>query len=148
MDGDLQHPPERVADLLAAAEVGGTDLVVASRYCGNGSAKGLSSQVRSVGSSGATGLARLLFPRALAPVTDPMSGFFAVRTSAIDPAALRPRGFKILLEMLIRTPRLRVTEIPFKFAERHAGMSKASWREMVRYLRQLVALRISTIVPR
>ena len=143
MDGDLQHPPERIADLLAAAG-GGADLVVASRYSGNGNAQGLSSQVRRVGSSGATGLARLLFPRILVPVTDPMSGFFAVRTAAIDPAALRPRGFKILLEVLVRTPQLRVAEVPFEFAERHAGESKASWREMARYLRQLVALRIAT----
>ena len=96
------------------------------------------------GSTGATGLARLLFPRTLAPVTDPMSGFFVVRTLAIDPAALRPRGFKILLEVLVRTPRLRVAEVPFEFAERHAGKSKASAREMARYLRQLVALRITT----
>jgi glycosyltransferase involved in cell wall biosynthesis len=142
MDGDLQHPPERIAALLAAA--GGADLVVASRYMGNGNAKGLSSQIRRVGSSGATGLARLLFPRTLAPVTDPMSGFFAVRTAAIDPAALRPRGFKILLEVLVRNPRLRVVEVPFEFADRHAGKSKASWREMARYLRQLAALRIAT----
>jgi glycosyltransferase involved in cell wall biosynthesis len=143
MDGDLQHPPERIADLLAAA-AGGADLVVASRYRGRGTAEGLSSRVRRVGSSGATGLARLAFPRTLAPVTDPMSGFFAVRTAAVDPAELRPRGFKILLEVLVRTPRLRVVEVPFEFAERHAGTSKASWREMLRYLRQLVALRIAT----
>jgi dolichol-phosphate mannosyltransferase len=146
MDGDLQHPPERIADLLAAAG-GGADLVVASRYAGNGNAKGLSSRVRRVGSSGATGLARLLFPRTLAPVTDPMSGFFAVRTAAIDPAALRPQGFKILLEVLVRTPRLRVVEVPFDFAERHAGKSKASCREMARYLRQLVALWVATRRP-
>jgi dolichol-phosphate mannosyltransferase len=142
MDGDLQHPPELIADLLAAG--GGADLVVASRYSGSGNAKGLSSRVRRVGSGGATGLARLLFPRTLARVTDPMSGFFALRTAAVDPAALRPRGFKILLEVLVRAPRLQVAEVPFEFAERHAGKSKASGREMARYLRQLVALRIAT----
>src|SRR5215470_4896753 len=62
MDADLQHPPERIPDLLAAAR-GGADLVVASRYSGNGIAEGLSSRVRRVGSSGATGLARRLFPQ-------------------------------------------------------------------------------------
>ena len=143
MDGDLQHPPERIVDLLAAAGAG-ADLVVASRHSGNGNAKGLSSGTRRLGSSGATWLARLLFPRTLAPVTDPMSGFFAVRTAAIDPASLRPRGFKILLEILVRTRPRRVVEVPFEFAERYAGHSKASWREMARYLRLLVALRITT----
>jgi dolichol-phosphate mannosyltransferase len=45
MDGDLQHPPERVPELIAAAERG-ADLVVATRYAGEGSAGGLSSRFR------------------------------------------------------------------------------------------------------
>jgi dolichol-phosphate mannosyltransferase len=142
MDGDLQHPPEQVPGLLAAAERG-ADLVVATRYRGNGSAAGLSSRFRSLVSRGATGVARLLFPRALARVSDPMSGFFAVRTAAVRPAELRPRGFKILLELLARNPGLRVAEVSFTFAERHHEQSKASAREAVRYLRQLVALRLA-----
>ena len=43
--------------------------------------------------------------------TDPMTGFFAVRTAAIDVAALRPRGFKILLEILARN-KVEVVEEP------------------------------------
>src|SRR5262249_60107937 len=72
-----------------------------------------------------------------------MSGFFAVRTAAVCPGDLRPRGFKILLEVLVRTPGLRVAEVPFTFAERHDGQSKASAREAARYLRQLAALRLA-----
>jgi dolichol-phosphate mannosyltransferase len=142
MDGDLQHPPERVPDLIAAAERG-ADLVVATRYAGQGSAGGLSSRFRGLASRGAGAAARMLFPRALAGVSDPMSGFFAVRTAAVHPGDLHPRGFKILLELLVRTPGLRVAEVPFTFAERHAGQSKASGREAARYLRQLVALRLA-----
>jgi len=142
MDGDLQHPPERVPALIAAAEEG-ADLVVATRYRGAGSAEGLSSRFRGLASRGAAAVARLLFPRALAGVSDPMSGFFAVRTAAVRPGDLRPRGFKILMELLVRTPGLRVAEVPFTFAERHDGHSKASGREAVRYLRQLVALRLA-----
>jgi glycosyltransferase involved in cell wall biosynthesis len=97
MDGDLQHPPERVPDLIAAGERG-ADLVVATRYAGEGSAGGLSSRFRGVASRGAGGAARVLFPRALAGVSDPMSGFFAVRTAAVHPGDLRPRGFKNWLE--------------------------------------------------
>jgi dolichol-phosphate mannosyltransferase len=144
MDGDLQHPPEAVATMLAAARSGTVDVVVGSRYCGNGNAEGLSSRFRGVASRGATTAAKVAFPQALAGVTDPMSGFFALRTSAVDADALRPRGFKILLEILARTPRLRVAEVPFAFAQRHAGHSKASGREAARYLRQLAALRIAT----
>jgi dolichol-phosphate mannosyltransferase len=142
MDGDLQHPPEQLPDLITAGERG-ADLVVATRYHANGSAAGLSSRFRNVASRGAAGVARLLFPRALAGVSDPMSGFFAVRTAAIDPGELRPRGFKILLEVLVRNPGLRVVEVPFTFADRNGGESKASGREAVRYLRQLVGLRVA-----
>ena len=141
MDGDLQHPPERIPDLTAAGR--GADLVVATRYAGQGSAGGLSSRFRGLASRGAGAAARVLFPRALAGVSDPMSGFFAVRTAAVRPGDLRPRGFKILLELLVRTPGLRVAEVPFTFAERQHGQSKASGREAARYLRQLVALRLA-----
>jgi dolichol-phosphate mannosyltransferase len=72
-----------------------------------------------------------------------MSGFFAVRTTAIDPGQLHPRGFKILLEVLVRNPGLRVAEVPYTFADRNGGQSKASGREAVRYLRQLVGLRLA-----
>jgi hypothetical protein len=53
------------------------------------------------GEAGASSaVARLAFPRRLARVTDPLSGFFAVRVAALDAASLRPQGFKILLEIL------------------------------------------------
>lgn len=143
MDGDLQHPPEVVPELVAALRQRDHDVVVASRYSGAGSAAGLSSAFRGFVSSGSTLAARTLFPRVLGSVTDPMSGFFAVRRDAIDVAALQPRGFKILLEILARTGTLTASEIPFAFADRNDGKSKASWREGIRYLRQLLALRLS-----
>src|SRR5262249_36247174 len=105
-------------------------------YARAGSAGGLSSRLR-LASRGAGAAAKVVFPRAQDDVSDPMSGFFAVRTAAVCPGDLRPRGFKILLEVLVRTPGLRVAEVPFTFAERHDGQSKASAREAARYLRQL-----------
>jgi dolichol-phosphate mannosyltransferase len=141
MDGDLQHPPEIVPALLAAGKRDHADVVVASRYTGNGNAGGLGSFVREFVSDSATRLAKSLFPRRLAGCTDPMSGFFAVRRDGLDLGRLRPNGFKILLEILARTPALRVSEHPFVFSERHSGDSKASWREGALYLRRLVALR-------
>jgi dolichol-phosphate mannosyltransferase len=86
-------------------------------------------------------LARLAFPGALSGVTDPMSGFFLIRRSAVDLWELQPRGFKILFEILCRTPDLRKTEVPFRFGERFAGESKASLHEGARYVRQLLDLR-------
>jgi dolichol-phosphate mannosyltransferase len=142
MDADLQHPPELITELLEEAEASELDLVVASRYCDRGSARGLG-RARAFASRSTTGAARLLFPRRLRSVTDPMSGFFLVRREAIDVEALRPRGFKILLELLIRNPGLRSAEVSFTFGERHAGRSKATIREGLRYLSLLARLRFA-----
>ncbi len=142
MDADLQHPPELVPDLVAEAVSGDLDLVVASRYVGQGDAAGLASAWRRTVSGGSTVLARATFPRRVGRVcTDPMTGFFCVRRSALDLSRLRPRGFKILLEILARHD-LAVGEIPFQFAERHSGLSKASWRTGLHFLRQLGSLRM------
>jgi dolichol-phosphate mannosyltransferase len=87
-------------------------------------------------------LAKAMFPRRLRSVSDPMSGFFAVRRSAVDVGALQPKGFKILLEMLVSGSALVTRDVPFRFGERHSGNSKASWREGATYLRRVVELRI------
>jgi dolichol-phosphate mannosyltransferase len=142
IDADLQHPPELIAELLEQADSRDLDLVVASRYCEHGSA-GSFGWARALASHSTTTAARWLFPRRLRNVSDPMSGFFLVRRDAIDLEALRPRGFKILLELLIRNPGLRTAEVSFTFGERHAGRSKATVREALRYLELLARLRFA-----
>lgn len=140
MDGDLQHPPELIPVMLAEARGEGVDVVVASRYTGDGSSSGLANVVRHAVSSSSTALTRAMFPRRLAECSDPMTGFFVVRRRSVDLARLRPRGFKILLEILARH-RLSVSEVPFVFGERHAGESKASFAQGLHFLQQLAALR-------
>jgi dolichol-phosphate mannosyltransferase len=83
----------------------------------------------------------LLFAAQATKVSDPLSGFFLVNRAAIDPDRLRPRGFKILLEILVRFPRLRVAEVPFEFGSRYSGKSKASLCEGMRYVALLFDLR-------
>jgi dolichol-phosphate mannosyltransferase len=144
MDGDLQHPPELIPALLQSASAQDADVAVASRYVKGGSSNGLNGGIRHLVSTASTILTRAMFPRRLRDCTDPMTGFFAIDTTSIDLAELRPRGFKILLEVLARNP-LRVTEEPFVFGERHAGESKASLREGMRFLVQLAALRFGRL---
>ncbi|WP_336922076.1 GtrA family protein [Aquipuribacter sp. SD81] len=140
MDGDLQHPPELVPTLRRAAE--DADLVVASRYTGDGDAGGLAGSWRRSVSGVSTLLARACFPTRVGRVcTDPMTGFFCLRRDAVDLDRLRPRGFKILLEVLARHD-LRVLELPFAFGTRHDGESKASWRNGLHFLHQLASLRM------
>jgi glycosyltransferase involved in cell wall biosynthesis len=142
MDADLQHPPEVVPQLFATARRQNADLVVASRYAGHGSSAGLDGDKRRNTSRLATRAAKIAFPRRAARVSDPMSGFFAVRLAALDLDHLRPYGYKILLELIVRNPRLRLVEVSFTFAPRHAGESKTSIREILRFGRHLSRLRL------
>jgi dolichol-phosphate mannosyltransferase len=140
MDADLQHPPELIPALVEKAVRDRADLAVGSRYCQHGKSTGLNG-LRTIVSRSFTAAAKLAFPSVLSRVSDPMSGFFVVRTAAIDLEMLRPNGFKILLEILARNPRIRVTEVGFEFGTRYAGESKASLREGMNYLSHLLTLR-------
>lgn len=140
MDGDLQHPPEDIPRLIQRAERGDVDVVVASRYASGGTSKGLADATRTAVSRASTALTKAMFPRKLAGCSDPMTGFFLLDTESVDVDALRPRGFKILLEVLARR-QLRIDEVPFDFAQRYAGESKATFTQGVRFLTQLAMLR-------
>lgn len=148
MDGDLQHPPALVPELVATGERAGAGLVVASRYVAGGSRAGLAGGYRVAVSRGATWLTKALFPRRLRGISDPMSGFFAIRRSVVTAEVLQPLGYKILLELAVRCRPRAVTEVPFVFQDRFAGESKSTAREGFRFLRHLVGLRTASPVAR
>ncbi|MCL2595591.1 MAG: GtrA family protein, partial [Promicromonosporaceae bacterium] len=140
------HPPELVPELVAQGVDAGADVVVTSRYMGSGDAGGLDGPLRKFVSRASGALARSMFPVRLRNVTDPMTGFFAVRAGAVDVSVLRPMGFKILLEILARQA-LKVVEVPFVFGERFGGESKASFANGMKYVQQLMALRFGRLSP-
>ena len=138
MDGDLQHPPELIPEMVAKAHEG-ADLVGASRYLSDATRQGLGSWSRRLVSRGATFVARTLFLEARAS-TDPLAGFFLCRTDLVRGLEFRPVGFKILLELLVCTPGARVAEVPLHFQPRGAGESKATARQGWLYLCHLWSL--------
>lgn len=142
MDADLQHPPHVVPELLAATD--GNDLVVATRYAPGGDGDGLGTSYRHAVSRAAKRFATGLFGDPVARMTDPLSGFFAVRLAALDLDRVDPIGYKILLELAVRCRLTRFAEVPFAFAARHAGESKSTVREGLRFLRHLATLRAAT----
>ena len=79
----------------------------------------------------------------MARMSDPLSGFFAVRRAALDLDAVDPIGYKILLELVVRSGLERIAEVPFTFGVRHAEESKSTAREGLRFLRHLAVLRRS-----
>jgi dolichol-phosphate mannosyltransferase len=139
MDADLQHPPGKVREMLEEAEGTGADVVVASRYVEGGDYSGLSGPVRRAVSVGSKYLAQVVF-REARKTTDPMTGFFLVRNEAISGIQFRPTGFKVLLEILVCAPELKVVEVPLNFRARHAGVSKASLKQGVEYLAHIASL--------
>jgi dolichol-phosphate mannosyltransferase len=142
IDGDLQHPPEVLLQLLAAIE-NGADLAVASRHVEEG---GVSSWglARRILSRGAQMLALLILPGVTSRVSDPMSGYFLLRRSAISGRVLNPLGYKILIEAIARGDIHRIAEVGYVFRERQKGESKVTWRQYVDYLRHLLRLRLSS----
>ncbi len=128
MDADLSHPPEIALELLDALD-SGFDMAVGSRYAEGGSLDPNSTLGNLLNSQLATGLAR-----PLARCADPLSGFFAIRRSALPARCrLRPVGYKIGLELLVRG-RLLVKEVPIRFAARQAGQSKTNWKQRYKFL--------------
>jgi dolichol-phosphate mannosyltransferase len=142
MDADLQHPPEVVPDLVAAGLRDGADLVVGTRYRGGGKRDGLSDSYRRIVSGGSTFATKVIFRNSLLQVSDPMSGLFAVRASSLQVEQLRPLGYKILLELAVRNRPGRIVEVPYAFQQRHAGESKSTMAEGVRFLKHLAILRV------
>ena len=134
MDADLSHPPERIVDLLAALD-GDCGIVIGSRYTSGGVVDRSWSLYRVLNSRLATWLAR-----PLVRCSDPMAGFFATRRSRLpELRTLRPMGYKIALELMVRG-HLRVREVPIDFRDRSIGFSKMNWRQQIRFLRHLSRL--------
>lgn len=137
MDADLQHPPELLPELWRELQAG-ADVVIASRYAPQGSLPNWNRSRHLLSRLAVS----LTFPlqRPGIRVHDPMSGFFLLRRSVIQGLTLQPRGFKILLEILVRGNIRGATEVPFTFGHRYAGRSKASLKVGLEYLALLARL--------
>jgi dolichol-phosphate mannosyltransferase len=139
MDADLQHPPEKVREMLEVARRSDADVVVASRYATGSSYAGLAGRMRRAVSVGSKYLACIAFKEAR-KTSDPMAGFFLLKNQAISGIQFRPTGFKVLLEILVCAPELEVIEVPFDFQARNAGVSKATVRQGFEYLTHTLSL--------
>jgi len=133
IDADLQHPPSLLPGLLGA--MSDNDIAIASRYSARDGVKGWN-PVR-IAISRATTLVTLPFQRKGIRVKDPMSGFFIVRRDSIEGLDFETKGFKLLLEILVRGRIRSAKEIPFQFGLRHAGKSKAGTAVALHFLQLL-----------
>jgi len=143
IDADLQHPPE-VTLGLAHEMARGADIAVASRHLEGGGVSDWSI-LRRILSRAAQVLGLVILPGVVGKVSDPMSGFFMLRRTAIQGIELNPLGYKILIEVLGRGQFRWIGEVPYVFQERTRGESKVTGRVYVDYFRHLLRLRVSKL---
>ena len=130
MDADLSHPVQKVPAMVKPILENRCDATVASRYIPGGGSESWSLLRRMV-SKGAGFLAK-----GVTELSDPTSGFMAIRRSIINGMELDPLGWKIVLETIVKT-KARVLEIPIVFSDREGGQSKFGLKVQMEYLRHL-----------
>jgi len=136
MDADLSHPPEIITKAVSIMK--NNDIIVASRYTNNTPQKWPAH--RKTISRIAT-----LLARPITDISDPMSGFFFIRKDIIKKIKIKPRGFKILLEIISNSYPKRISEIPYTFSPRLYGSSKISTKIIFQYTRQLISTYLQKI---
>jgi dolichol-phosphate mannosyltransferase len=146
MDGDLQHSEDALPRLIDAVRAGDADIAVGTRYVAGGGV-GDWDQGRVRMSRLATRAGQIALGT---DVSDPMSGFFALRREAFERALPRLSGigFKILIDILASSPTaLRVAEVPYQFRTREAGESKIGLRVIAEYAELIADKTIGRFVP-
>jgi glycosyltransferase involved in cell wall biosynthesis/4-amino-4-deoxy-L-arabinose transferase-like glycosyltransferase len=134
MDADGSHPVSALPHMVRLIAEDKADIVVGSRNIRGGGSKNwpLFSQLKS------RGAAALGF--GLTSMTDPTTGFMAVRRSLLHGLTLDPVGWKIVLEIVVKAAPVRVAEVPIVFEDRELGESKQSLRVFLQYALHLLKL--------
>jgi dolichol-phosphate mannosyltransferase len=146
LDGDCQHDEALLPCMLELLRDGEADMVVGSRYMNGGGIGGWDDS-RARMSRFATRLSKAVIKHEL---SDPMSGFFALRREALETAVrgLSSIGFKILLDLVASSPTtVRLKEIPYEFRNRHSGESKMDSHAMWDYMMLLADKAFGGVVP-
>ena len=120
MDSDFSHPPKIIPQLVEEVRTSDYDIVIASRYTEGGGVSGWSTK-RKLISKGATEIAKAGLG---VNESDPMSGFFAFKRKILEGIKFDAIGYKMLLEILVKTKGAKVKEIPYTFTDRTRGSSK------------------------
>jgi len=142
MDADLEHDESCLSSIFELAK--NCDIVLGTRFSDGGSIEGGWPLSRRLMSFVANSMARIILGT---KISDPMSGFFAIRKSAYEKirGKLDPRGFKILLEVFFTLrcvcPDAKFAEKGIRFRKRSAGESKMGLKVIFEYLKSLIKLR-------
>jgi dolichol-phosphate mannosyltransferase len=146
IDGDLQHDETILPQMYRAIADDGKDLAIGTRYSGDGSF-GDWNKTRISISRLAT---RIASPIVKTPLSDPMSGFFAIRRSILLDLIpqLSTVGYKILLDIVASAgKRLNTAEFPYRFGVRVAGESKLDSAVVLEYIELILDKMFGRVLP-
>jgi len=133
MDSDFSHPPQIIPRMIDALRKYQCDIVVASRYVKGGKISGWPLKRKLLSK-----LATVIAKKGLGVSTlDPMSGFFAFKRPIIKGLKFDAIGFKMLLEILVKTKGVSVREIPYTFTDRQFGSSKVTLSTAIDYAKSV-----------
>jgi len=136
MDCDFSHPPQIIPKLIESIKKYQYDIVVASRYIKGGKIQGWSLKRKFMSK-----FATLIAKKGLGiDAKDPMSGFFAFKRNIIKGLNIDAIGYKILLEILVKTKDVNIKEIPYTFQDRKFGSSKLNIKTIFDYFRSVLKL--------
>ncbi len=128
-DADEYHPVDKIPEMITL--LGTYEMVVGSRYIPGGELN--MSWFRSLVSRCFVLYARLFGSR----LSDPMTGFFAVRKDVVDRVVFKPYTWKTALEIDIKA-QPTLYEIPIVPKPRTAGISKSSIKTGLKLMRDIV----------
>jgi len=143
MDADGSHDPLLIPKFIKKLEEG-FHLVIGSRYIAGGEIGNWSADRRLI-SRGASFFIRFLFS---SRIQDPTSGYRIITRESLkilDLSKVNSDGYTFQVEMTLRCEKtgLKVCEIPIRFVDRDFGKSKLSWKEMLRFFKEILELFIS-----
>jgi len=130
MDADFSHPPEVIPKMMQELKMNPNSIIIGSRYIEGGKVVGWPKK-RKLLSTGASILAR--FGLNVRRVKDPMSGLFALPRKLIENISIDTKGYKILLEILVKNKEIPTKEIPYTFVDRQSGKSKMDRNVIMNY---------------
>ena len=133
MDSDFSHPPKIIPQLVEEIKTSKCDIVIASRFVPGGAITGWSTKRKLISKT-----AKEIAKAGLGVnESDPMSGFFAFKRKILDGIKFDAIGYKMLLEILVKTKGAKVKEIPYTFTDRTRGSSKLDSSTMLDYVKSV-----------
>jgi len=135
MDGDLQHPPEKIKEIIRELRKGNNLVAGARRKVFDWSLD------RRIISKGATFLGKIRLLSKGVMCKDILSGFFGIKTDiikGIKKEKFEMTGYKILFDILKNIKRdTKIKNIYYDFGKRKRGHSKIGKTQIISFLRAL-----------